>query len=62
MSFTQNKVDSLLYSDATLLYSNDTTGFDREASLKQRHLPLRTESHNAVLKQVEDEGEISARM
>jgi hypothetical protein len=59
MSLT-NKVDSLLYSDATLLYSNDTTGFDREIS---NHLPLRSESHKVVLKQVEDEPEeISARM
>lgn len=59
MSFT-NKADSLLYSDATLMYSNDT-GFDREAS--HSHLPQRTASHKAVLKQVPDEeAEISARM
>jgi hypothetical protein len=42
------------------MYSNDTNGFDRQAT---GQLPLRTESHKVVLKQVQDEEEeISAPM
>lgn len=58
----QGRVDSLIYSDATLQYSN-ATGFGHEISPQASH-PQRVNSHKSMLKQISDgeEGDISARM
>lgn len=54
LNFTQGKVDSLIYSDATLMYSN-ATGFGHETSQNgSEKRNIRVHSHKSALREIQD--------